>query len=93
MYPPKGGKKSAFIFKGSAVGAFCLGGVGFVAADFDVIEAAAVAVFAVVCAVVNVASNVSVCIHNKKPPFRFAVIFNEKAGFIQKSILFFKIAS
>ena len=42
-----GGKKSAFIFKRSAVGAFGFGGVHFVAADFDMVKAAAVAILAV----------------------------------------------
>ena len=59
----RSGFLSAFIFKGSAVGAFGFGGVGFVAAHFNVVKAAAVAVFAVICAVINVASDVSVCFH------------------------------
>lgn len=61
--PPEGGKKSAFVFKGSAVGAFCFCGVCFVTADFDMVKSAAVAVLAVICAVVDVASDVSVCSH------------------------------
>lgn len=60
----EGGKKSASVFERAAVGAFCFGGVGFVAADFNVIKAAAVTIFAVICAVVYVASNVSVSFHN-----------------------------
>lgn len=35
------------------------------AANFDMVKAAAVAVLAVVCAVINIASDVSVCFHNK----------------------------
>ena len=54
------------------------------AADFNVIKAAAVAVFAVISAVVNVAYDVSVCIHNKKTSFCFDFIFTRKAGFIQE---------
>jgi len=79
-----GGKKSAFIFKRSAVGAFGFGGVRFVAADFDMVKAAAVAVLAVVCAVVDVASDVSVYFHNKKPPYRFDFILHKTKGFIQE---------
>ncbi len=83
-------RSSAFIFKGSAVGAFGLGGVGFVAADFNVIKAAAVAVFAVVCAVVNIAADVSVCIHNKKPPFVLILFFTEEKVLFRKNVLFYK---
>lgn len=89
MYPPRGRKKSAFVFKGSAVCAFCFCGVGFVAAHFDVIKAAAVAVFAVIYAVVYVASDVSVCIHNKKPPFCFDYIFcRKKDDYSEKTFYF-----
>ena len=56
-------QNSAFVFERAAVGAFCFGGVGFVGANLNVIKAAAVAVFAVICAVVNIASNVSVSFH------------------------------
>ena len=66
---------SAFIFKGSAVGAFCFGGVGFVAANLDVVKAAAVAVFAVICAVVDVTADVSVSFHNLKTSFSFYFYF------------------
>lgn len=62
--PERAEKKSAFIFKGSAVGAFGFCGVNFVASDFDMLKAAAVAVLAVIYAVVDVASNVSVCFHS-----------------------------
>lgn len=84
-------EKLSFVFEGSAVGAFGFGGVGFVGADLDMIEAAAVAVSAVIGAVVDAAADVSVSFHNKKPPSRFAIIFNEKGGNIQEkcSILFF----
>ena len=81
---PRRGKTLAFIFKRAAVGAFCFGGVGFVGANLNSVKAAAVAVFAVIGAVVNVASDVSVCIHNKKTSFCFDFIFNRKAGFIQE---------
>ncbi len=56
-------KASAFIFEGSAVGAFSFGGVDFVAADFDMLKAAAIAVFAMIYAVIDVASDVSVSFH------------------------------
>ena len=56
-------KASAFVFKGSAVGAFSFGGVDFVAADFDMLKAAAIAVFAMIYAVIDVASDVSVSFH------------------------------
>ena len=62
---------SAFIFKGSAVGAFCFGGVGFVGAYLNVIKAAAVAVFAMICAVIDVTADVSVSFHNLKTSFLF----------------------
>lgn len=84
---------SAFIFKGSAVGAFCFGRIGFVAAYFDMIKGAAVAVLAVVCAVVDVASDVSVCFHVLKPPFCFDNIFAGSNVFIPESVLFFKKTS
>ena len=54
------------------------------AADFNVIKAAAVAVFAVISTVVYITANVSVSFHNKKPPFCFAFIFTAKTLFIPK---------
>lgn len=62
--PPKMAEKaSAFVFEGSAVGAFGFGGVDFVAADFNTLKAAAVAILAMIYAVVDVASDVSVSFH------------------------------
>ncbi len=61
-----GGKTLASVFKRAAVGTFGFGGVGFVAANLNVVKAAAIAVFAVICAVVNVATDVSVSFHNLK---------------------------
>ena len=69
---------SAFIFKGSAVGAFGFGGVDFVAADFDMLKAAAVAILAMIYAVVDVASDVSVCFHNKKTSLPYCMTKEEK---------------
>ena len=66
---------SAFIFKGSAVGAFGFGGVYLVASNFDMIKGAAVAVLAVICAVVDVAANVSVCFHKMKTSFFLLILF------------------
>ena len=63
------------------------------AADFNVIKTAAVAVFAVIGAVVNVASDVSVCIHNKKPPFVLILFLTEKQALFRKNVLFPKIFS
>ena len=60
----EGGKKSASVFERAAVGAFCFGGVGFVAAHLKMGQGAAVAVLAGVCAVVDVATDVSVSFHN-----------------------------
>ena len=82
---------SAFIFKGSAVGAFCFGRIGFVAADFNVIKAAAVTIFTVICAVVYVASNVSVSFHNLKTSFSFCFYFSHQRRFYSKDVLFFEI--
>ncbi len=59
----------AFVFEGTAVGAFAFGGVCFVAAYFNVVKAAAVAVFAVINAVIYVTADVFINFHNKKPPF------------------------
>ena len=55
------------------------------AADLDMIKAAAVAIFAMVNAVVYVATDVSVNFHFKKPPFCFVFIFDRKTFFIQRS--------
>ena len=88
---PHSGKTLAFIFKRAAVGTFCFGGVGFVGANLDSVKAAAIAVFAVICAVIDVTADVSVSFHNLKPPFRFAFIFHSKGGFIQKTFYFLKI--
>ena len=54
------------------------------AAHLNMVKGAAVAVLAVVCAVVDVASDVSVYFHNKKPPYRFDFIFHKTKGFIQE---------
>lgn len=54
------------------------------AANLDVVKAAAIAVFAVICTVVYITANVSVSFHNKKPPFCFAFIFTAKTLFIPK---------
>ena len=58
------------------------------AANLNMIKAAAVAVLAVICTVVNITSDVSVSFHNKKPPFCFAIIFHKSKGFIQKAFYF-----
>ncbi len=84
-------KKSAFIFKRSAVGAFGFGGVHFVAADFDMVKAAAVAILAVVCAVVDVASDVSVYFHNKKNLLIVLILFFTKQKVLfRKNVLIIK---
>ena len=58
-------------------------------ANLDVVKAAAVAVFAVICAVVNVASNVSVSFHNKKTSFLFYFYFFTKAKVLFKKAFYF----
>lgn len=52
------------------------------AADFDMVKAAAVAVLAVISAVVNITTDVSVCIHNKKTSFFVLLLFLTKRRFL-----------
>ena len=59
------------------------------AADFNTLKAAAVAILAMIYAVVDVASDVSVCFHVLKPPFCFDNIFAGSNVFIPESVLFF----
>ena len=87
---PRRGKTLAFIFKRAAVGAFCFGGVGFVGANLDVVKAAAIAVLAVICTVVDVTSDVSVSFHNLKTSFSFCFYFSQQRRFYSKDVLFFK---
>ena len=71
--------KSAFVDKAAAVGAFSLGGVGLMSADFDFFEGAAVAFAAMELAVVDAAMNVFVSFfHNEKPPIKISQLFCPK---------------
>lgn len=88
---PRRGKTLAFVFKRAAVGAFCFGGVGFVGANLNSVKAAAVAVFAVICAVIDVTADVSVSFHNLKTSFSFCFYFSQQRRFYSKDVLFFKI--
>ena len=55
------------------------------AADLDMVKAAAVTIFAMINAVVYVATDVFINFHFKKPPFCFVFIFNRETFFIQRS--------
>ncbi len=72
--PDKVRQLLAFINERFAVGAFTFGRIVFMGSYFDSVKAAAVAVFAVMNAVVDITSNVSVSFHNQIPPIRFVII-------------------
>lgn len=59
------------------------------AANLNVVKAAAVAVFAVICTVVDITADVSVSFHNLKTSFLFCYYFFTKARvlFKRRSIL------
>lgn len=65
------------------------------AANLDVVKAAAIAVFAVICTVVYITANVSVSFHNKNLLFVLLLFLPQKLCLFRKSsnskIFFIKI--